>query len=130
MINYVLLVSRQGIPQRSSSSKNSERSFISGKLRLAKWYATLSAKTKNAIVRDVTQLVMSRKSKMCNVLEYKGDLPSRLEALFLLTSYWHAQKPQIRHESKALLNMNILHVTTFLYRSSTNVTLLSSLSPR
>ncbi|KAF7784500.1 hypothetical protein Agabi119p4_665 [Agaricus bisporus var. burnettii] len=54
MINYVLLVSRQG------------------KLRLAKWYATLSAKTKNAIFRDVTQLVMSRKSKMCNVLEYKA----------------------------------------------------------
>jgi hypothetical protein len=50
--------------------------FSPGKLRLAKWYATLPAKTKNAIIRDVTQLVMSRRPKMCNVLEYKGTSSS------------------------------------------------------
>jgi len=55
-INYVLLVSRQG------------------KVRLAKWFTTLSQKEKNKIVKDVTQLVLSRRAKMCNFLEYKGLL--------------------------------------------------------
>ncbi|KXN89823.1 AP-1 complex subunit sigma-1, partial [Leucoagaricus sp. SymC.cos] len=54
MINYILLISRQG------------------KVRLAKWYATMPNKTKANIIRDITQLVLSRKPKMCNVLEYKG----------------------------------------------------------
>jgi len=43
-----------------------------GKVRLAKWYTTLPSKTKITTVRDVTQLVLNRKPKMCNVLEYKG----------------------------------------------------------
>jgi AP-1 complex subunit sigma 1/2 len=52
----VLLVSRQG------------------KVRLAKWFITLSQKEKTKIVKDVTQLVLSRRAKMCNFLEYKGPL--------------------------------------------------------
>ena len=43
-----------------------------GKVRLAKWFTTLSLKEKNKIVKDVTQLVLSRRPKMCNFLEYKG----------------------------------------------------------
>lgn len=53
-INYVLLVSRQG------------------KVRLAKWFTTLNPKTKLKIVKDVTQLVLARRTRMCNFLEYKG----------------------------------------------------------
>jgi AP-1 complex subunit sigma 1/2 len=53
-INYVLLVSRQG------------------KVRLSKWFTTLTQKEKTKIVKDVTQLVLSRRAKMCNFLEYKG----------------------------------------------------------
>ncbi|CAE6422540.1 unnamed protein product [Rhizoctonia solani] len=53
MINYVLLVSRQG------------------KVRLAKWYSTMSPKVKTKIVKDVTQLVLARRTRMCNFLEYK-----------------------------------------------------------
>ncbi|KAE8542637.1 hypothetical protein D1P53_001418 [Cryptococcus gattii VGV] len=55
MLNYVMLVSRQG------------------KVRLAKWFQTLPAKTKNKIVKDVTQLVLARRTRMCNFLEYKGE---------------------------------------------------------
>ncbi|EKM83689.1 hypothetical protein AGABI1DRAFT_66564 [Agaricus bisporus var. burnettii JB137-S8] len=85
MINYVLLVSRQG------------------KLRLAKWYATLSAKTKNAIIRDVTQLVMSRKSKMCNVLEYKGTrvIYKRYASLFFIA--------EIEPSDNELITLEIIH---------------------
>lgn len=51
--SYVLLVSRQG------------------KVRLAKWFSTLAAKQKSKIVKDVTQLVLARRTRMCNFLEYK-----------------------------------------------------------
>lgn len=44
-----------------------------GKVRLAKWFQTLPAKTKNKIVKDVTQLVLARRTRMCNFLEYKGE---------------------------------------------------------
>ncbi|KAI0032041.1 AP complex, mu/sigma subunit [Vararia minispora EC-137] len=53
MINYILLVSRQG------------------KVRLAKWFTTMPPKAKAKIVKDVTQLVLARRTRMCNFLEYK-----------------------------------------------------------
>ena len=40
--------------------------------RLAKWFTTLSPKEKAKIVKDVSQLVLSRRTRMCNFLEYKG----------------------------------------------------------
>ncbi|KJA26131.1 hypothetical protein HYPSUDRAFT_84926 [Hypholoma sublateritium FD-334 SS-4] len=54
MISYVLLVSRQGT------------------LRLAKWFVTLPATAKAKIVRDVVQLALGRRPRMCNFVEYKG----------------------------------------------------------
>ncbi|CAG8628505.1 11197_t:CDS:2 [Cetraspora pellucida] len=54
-IKYVLLVSRQG------------------KVRLAKWFNTLSPKEKQKIIKEVTQMVLSRRTKMCNFLEYKDE---------------------------------------------------------
>lgn len=45
--------------------------------RLAKWFTTLSPKDKAKIVKDVTQLVLARRTRMCNFLEYKGSAPRR-----------------------------------------------------
>lgn len=39
--------------------------------RLAKWFMTLSPKDKAKIVKDVSQLVLARRTRMCNFLEYK-----------------------------------------------------------
>jgi AP-1 complex subunit sigma 1/2 len=40
--------------------------------RLAKWFTTLSPKEKAKIIKDVSQLVLARRTRMCNFLEYKG----------------------------------------------------------
>ncbi|KAL9599242.1 MAG: hypothetical protein Q9179_003625 [Wetmoreana sp. 5 TL-2023] len=66
-INYLILLSRQG------------------KVRLAKWFTTLSPKDKAKIIKDVSQLVLSRRTRMCNFLEYKGSPGFRLlEAAMLI----------------------------------------------
>ncbi|RFU29155.1 hypothetical protein B7463_g7186, partial [Scytalidium lignicola] len=52
-INYLILLSRQG------------------KVRLAKWFTTLSPREKAKIIKDVSQLVLARRTRMCNFLEYK-----------------------------------------------------------
>jgi hypothetical protein len=41
--------------------------------RLAKWFTTLSPKDKAKIIKDVSQLVLARRTRMCNFLEYKGS---------------------------------------------------------
>ncbi|OCF40832.1 clathrin assembly protein [Kwoniella heveanensis CBS 569] len=70
MLNYIMLVSRQG------------------KVRLAKWFQTLPNKTKAKIVKDVTQLVLARRTRMCNFLEYKDTkvIYRRYASLFFITS--------------------------------------------
>lgn len=74
MINYILLVSRQGQSDRLSPSfEEAIRFFLGlGKVRLAKWFTTMAPKAKAKIVKDVTQLVLARRTRMCNFLEYKG----------------------------------------------------------
>ncbi|EDN94379.1 hypothetical protein SS1G_10252 [Sclerotinia sclerotiorum 1980 UF-70] len=57
-IHYLILLSRQG------------------KVRLAKWFTTLSPKEKAKIIKDVSQLVLARRTRMCNFLEYKGQITS------------------------------------------------------
>ncbi|KAJ3194004.1 AP-1 adaptor complex sigma subunit Aps1 [Irineochytrium annulatum] len=53
-IKFLLLVSRQG------------------KIRLTKWFtADWGSKEKAKTVKEVSQTVLSRRTKMCNVLEYK-----------------------------------------------------------
>lgn len=85
MINYILLISRQG------------------KVRLTKWYATLPSKTKSTIIRDITQLVLSRRPKMCNVLEYKGKkvVYKRYASLFFIA--------EIESTDNELTTLEILH---------------------
>ncbi|KAJ5124477.1 uncharacterized protein N7515_008302 [Penicillium bovifimosum] len=62
-VHYLILLSRQG------------------KVRLAKWFTTLSPKEKAKIIKDVTQLVLSRRTRMCNFLEYKGGYFPRTNPL-------------------------------------------------
>ena len=59
---------------RSSSPILSfQEKFTDQKKRLAKWFTTLSPKEKAKIIKDVSQLVLSRRTRMCNFLEYKGN---------------------------------------------------------
>src|ERR1700753_384803 len=59
-----------------SSPSNLLEMFVTSIQRLAKWFTTLSPKDKAKIVKDVSQLVLARRTRMCNFLEYKGaDVP-------------------------------------------------------
>lgn len=45
---------------------------LTSRKRLAKWFTTLLPRDKAKIVKDVSQLVLARRTRMCNFLEYKG----------------------------------------------------------
>eukprot|EP01040_Poterioochromonas_malhamensis_P009441 gene9441-10252_t len=53
MINFILLVSRQG------------------KTRLAKWFVQMNAKEKTRAVRELTAAVLARPLKLCNFIEWQ-----------------------------------------------------------
>ncbi|MBW0544699.1 hypothetical protein O181_084414 [Austropuccinia psidii MF-1] len=84
-LSYVLLVSRQG------------------KVRLAKWFTTMPPKSKLKIVKDVTQLVLARRTRMCNVLEYKDSkvVYRRYASLFFVTG--------IGPSDNELVTLEIIH---------------------
>ena len=42
-----------------------------GKVRLQKWYNALPSKDKKKIMRELIATILGRKSKMCNILEYR-----------------------------------------------------------
>jgi AP-1 complex subunit sigma 1/2 len=52
-IRFVLLLSRQG------------------KVRLAKWYTTISQKERAKIIKEVTALVLPRAPKLCNFVDWR-----------------------------------------------------------
>lgn len=54
MIQFLLLMSRQG------------------KIRLAKWYVTLSQKEQAKIIREVSQTALGRSARLSNVFEIEG----------------------------------------------------------
>ncbi|KAJ7102174.1 AP complex, mu/sigma subunit [Mycena belliarum] len=85
MIKYMLLLSRQG------------------KLRLAKWFNTMNAKAKARIVQDLTQQVLARRPRMCNVLEYKDTrvIYRRYASLFFVCA--------IDQTDNELLTLEIIH---------------------
>ncbi|KAK4335899.1 AP-1 complex subunit sigma-1 [Rhodotorula toruloides] len=78
-VSFILLISRQG------------------KVRLAKWYTTMPPRNKAKVVKDVTQLVLARRTRMCNFLEYKGALP--LAALFR----FQANPPRPRNKDSKIV---------------------------
>ncbi|KAJ7706440.1 Adaptor protein complex sigma subunit [Mycena rosella] len=85
MIKYLLLFSRQG------------------KLRLAKWFNTLNSKVKARIVQDLTQQVLARRPRMCNVLEYKDTrvIYRRYASLFFVCG--------IEAADNELLTLEVIH---------------------
>merc|ERR1712195_104257 len=68
MINFVLLISRQG------------------RVRLAKWYGPRTAKDKAKLVRELSNMVLSRQQKLCNFIEYKNEkvIYKRYASLFFI----------------------------------------------
>ncbi|KAJ9098198.1 hypothetical protein QFC21_004527 [Naganishia friedmannii] len=77
--------------------------MFKGKVRLAKWFQTLPPKAKAKIVKDVTQLVLARRTRMCNVLEYKDSkvIYRRYASLFFITS--------ISNTDNELITLEIVH---------------------
>ncbi len=45
--------------------------LLQGKVRLAKWYTTMSQKDRAKIVREITPMVITRPLKLCNFLDWK-----------------------------------------------------------
>ncbi|KAH9228928.1 hypothetical protein K456DRAFT_56799 [Colletotrichum gloeosporioides 23] len=84
-IQYLILLSRQG------------------KVRLAKWFTTLSPKEKAKIVKDVSQLVLARRTRMCNFLEYKDSkiVYRRYASLFFIAG--------AASEDNELITLEIIH---------------------
>ncbi|KAI5658066.1 hypothetical protein M9H77_26859 [Catharanthus roseus] len=54
MIHFVLLISRQG------------------KVRLAKWYSTFSAKERSKVVRELSGTILSREPELCQFVHWRG----------------------------------------------------------
>jgi len=54
-VRFILLLSRQG------------------KVRLAKWYTTLSQKERAKITKEVTAVVLARAPKLCNFVDWKDQ---------------------------------------------------------
>ncbi|KAF2153942.1 hypothetical protein K461DRAFT_292635 [Myriangium duriaei CBS 260.36] len=84
-IKYLVLLSRQG------------------KVRLAKWFVTLSPKDKAKIIKDVSQLVLARRTRMCNFLEYKDTkiVYRRYASLFFIVG--------CDSEDNELITLEIVH---------------------
>ncbi|OHE95537.1 clathrin adaptor complex small chain [Colletotrichum orchidophilum] len=71
--------------------------------RLAKWFTTLSPKEKAKIVKDVAQLVLARRTRMCNFLEYKDSkiVYRRYASLFFIAG--------AASEDNELITLEIIH---------------------
>ncbi|KGU02376.1 hypothetical protein MEM_05895 [Candida albicans L26] len=84
-IQFLFLISRQG------------------KTRLSKWYQTISQKEKSKIIRELSTIILSRRAKMCNVLEYK-DLKiiyRRYASLFFVIG--------VNSDDNELIGLGIIH---------------------
>ncbi|NP_001017720.1 AP-1 complex subunit sigma-3a [Danio rerio] len=85
MMRFLLLFSRQG------------------KLRLQKWFTVLSDRDKRKIIRDLTQMVLSRPPKACNFLPWR-DLKivyRRYASLYFCCG--------LEQDDNELLTLDILH---------------------
>ncbi|ODV96326.1 hypothetical protein PACTADRAFT_49689 [Pachysolen tannophilus NRRL Y-2460] len=84
-IRYIILLSRQG------------------KVRLTKWYTAIPQKDRLKIIRELTAIVLSRRAKMCNVLEYKDSklIYRRYASLFFVAG--------IDNNDNELLSLEIIH---------------------
>lgn len=71
--SYLILLSRQGKVVGFRFHFFGQVLELTRPQRLAKWFTTLSPRDKAKIVKDVSQLVLARRTRMCNFLEYKGE---------------------------------------------------------
>ncbi|KAJ1970127.1 AP-1 complex subunit sigma-2 [Dispira parvispora] len=67
------------------------------------WFVTLSIKEKNKIIKDVTQLVLARRTRLCNFLEYRDTklVYRRYASLFFIAG--------IGPEDNELITLEIIH---------------------
>ncbi|KAG7192574.1 AP-1 complex subunit sigma-1A [Scheffersomyces spartinae] len=74
-----------------------------GKIRLNKWYQTISQKEKTKVMRELTTLILLRRPKMCNVLEYKDIkvVYRRYASLFFIVG--------CDSDDNELLSLEIIH---------------------
>ena len=92
-IEFMLLISRQG------------------KVRLTKWFASINKKEQQRTLRDVTNMILSRPSKQCNFLDWKGKkiVYKRYASLYFVAC--------IDDEDNELLTLEKIHLyVEILYR--------------
>lgn len=84
-VQFVILLSRQG------------------KVRLSKWYKTISQKEKSRITKELTMIILSRRAKMCNIVEYRDIKITyrRYASLFFVIG--------IEQDDNELLSLEIIH---------------------
>lgn len=72
-------------------------------MRLSKWYIAISQKERAKIIRELTLIVLSRRAKMCNVLEYKDSklIYRRYASLFFVAG--------IENNDNELLSLEVIH---------------------
>ncbi|QLG71406.1 hypothetical protein HG535_0B04480 [Zygotorulaspora mrakii] len=85
-IKYLILASRQG------------------KVRLTKWFSPYSPKEKQKIVKELTPMILARKAKMCNIVEYSDHkvVYRRYASLYFICGVM----PDVDNE---LLTLEIIH---------------------
>ncbi|KAI3425862.1 hypothetical protein D9Q98_007835 [Chlorella vulgaris] len=85
MIRFVLLLSRQG------------------KVRLAKWYTTISQKERAKITKEVATVVLARPAKLCNFVDWKDQkiVYKRYASLYFIAG--------VDQEDNELLTLEIIH---------------------
>lgn len=74
-----------------------------GKVRLAKWYTTLSQKERTKIIKEVTPAVLARAPKLCNFVDYKDAklVYRRYASLYFVAG--------IDAEDNELITLDIIH---------------------
>ena len=86
MINFVLIISRQG------------------KVRLAKWYSPFSEQDKAKALREISNMVIGRNKKLCNFLEWQDHkiVWRRYATLHMVAC--------IDKNDNELINLEIIHL--------------------
>jgi len=74
-----------------------------GKVRLAKWYTTLSQKDRAKIIKEVTPVVLSRAPKLCNFVDWRDAkiVYRRYASLYFVAG--------IDAEDNELITLEIIH---------------------
>lgn len=85
MIKFLILVSKQG------------------KIRLTKWYAPLPLKDRQRVIKEVVPLVLARKGKVCNFVEYRDNkvVYKRYASLYFVAG--------VDQQENELLCLEIIH---------------------